>query len=267
MERAQRLFDCITEIGDSYIQEAEQFRPEKRAVTIDWRRWGSWAAAVVLVLGLGRLAMENLPKMGASASNSTTAAPSASEPASSTPTSGASAEEQAAPSVSGTESTEISAGGENFFGDYQMYDDYGQMAREADIIVETKVIAVTPDVELDISGDADSPAYMTFTVVELEVSDVLKGDAEPGQILRVKNPQSTQIAPVRTGDQNIYFMKDYREHDPDMPFSTLNPSQAVVCVEDGAVLADGSMLGREEELVSMDKEEFKQMLRESLEES
>lgn len=75
MEGAHRLYDCITEISDDYLKEAEAFCPEEHRVTaIPWQRWAGLAAAAVLVVGLGRGLMSG----GGSA-------PAASAPAASVP--------------------------------------------------------------------------------------------------------------------------------------------------------------------------------------
>lgn len=96
MDRAQRLYDCITEIGDEYLYQAEQFRPVVRRV--NWQRWGSLAAALVLVIGIGSWVMNGM-YMGASKSESAAEAPAApSAPAPSAPA--ASAPAASAPMVS-----------------------------------------------------------------------------------------------------------------------------------------------------------------------
>ncbi len=77
MKGSHRLYDCITEIGDNYLKEAETFCPEEHKGTgIPWRRWAGSAAAAVLVVGVGRGLMSG----GMEAS-----APSASAPAASIP--------------------------------------------------------------------------------------------------------------------------------------------------------------------------------------
>ena len=54
MERVQRLYDCITEVSDQYIQEAETFEIRQgKILNIDWKRWSSLAAALVVVVCVG----------------------------------------------------------------------------------------------------------------------------------------------------------------------------------------------------------------------
>lgn len=57
-DRAERLFDCITGLDPSYVEDALAFVPERR--TVPWRRWGAMAAAVLLVVSAGQL----MPRMG-----------------------------------------------------------------------------------------------------------------------------------------------------------------------------------------------------------
>ena len=54
MERAERLYDCITQVSDQYIQEAETFEIRQgKILNIDWKRLGSLAAALIVVAGAG----------------------------------------------------------------------------------------------------------------------------------------------------------------------------------------------------------------------
>lgn len=262
MERAQRLYDCITEIGDSYLQAAEQFQPQAPSTAVfHWRRWGALAAAILLVVGVSRMS-----RMGSAekASSGNEATPAASAPCAS----------ESIPAEAAAEGTQSSGSWEaQLGGDYPSCTSYQELAQVSDVIVEGTVTAVTPDVELDISEESAPARYMTFTVIELEVSDVLKGNAEVGKTIQLKYLQTGigaaedwNAVSAREGEQNIYFLADYRDDRPDMPCSLINPSQAVVHIDGDTVLADGGMLDREEQDVSMDKEDFKDLIRQALEE-
>lgn len=59
-DRAERLFDRITELDPGYVEDALAFVPNDR--TVPWRRWGGIAAAVLLAASVGQL----MPRMGIS---------------------------------------------------------------------------------------------------------------------------------------------------------------------------------------------------------
>ena len=85
MERAQRFYDCITEIGDRYIQDAEEYTPtQNKSRPIAWRRWTGMAAALVLVVGLS-FAVYYLPRMGGATSGVAAEMPAMSAPAAAAP--------------------------------------------------------------------------------------------------------------------------------------------------------------------------------------
>jgi len=85
MERAQRFYDCITEIGDRYIQDAEEYTPAQNKIRpIAWRRWTGMAAALVLVVGLS-FAVYYLPRMGGATSGAAAEMPAMSAPAAAAP--------------------------------------------------------------------------------------------------------------------------------------------------------------------------------------
>ena len=79
-ERSQRLYDCITEIGDRYLDEALEEPEKKTAFPLKWKTWTALAASVLLAAGIGlMLPMMNLGMGGKSE------APAASAPAASIP--------------------------------------------------------------------------------------------------------------------------------------------------------------------------------------
>lgn len=53
MERAERLYNSLTEIREDYLLQAEEFRPERPRAAHSWKRWTALAAAVLLVVGVG----------------------------------------------------------------------------------------------------------------------------------------------------------------------------------------------------------------------
>lgn len=80
IERSQCLYDCITEIGDTYLEEALKSPLEKRSGPTRWKRWNVLAASILLLVGIGL--MFPYLNMGMSEKSE---APAASVPAMSAP--------------------------------------------------------------------------------------------------------------------------------------------------------------------------------------
>ena len=99
-DRAERLFDCITELDPSYVEDALTFVPARRI--IPWRRWGAMAAAVLLVVSMGQF----FPRMGGSAKSE---APESAPAAGAQDHSEISSMESIQDSVTGTSDTESSS--------------------------------------------------------------------------------------------------------------------------------------------------------------
>lgn len=55
IERSQRLYDCITQIGEEYLEEAMDLLPQKSNTFLAFRKWGVLAASLLLVVGIGLL--------------------------------------------------------------------------------------------------------------------------------------------------------------------------------------------------------------------
>lgn len=257
MERAERLYDCITEIGDAYLQEAEQFQPSKEKIlTINWRRWSSAAAAFVLAVGLGYLAMRQLPRMGSNATGSPSCSsgttPAASAPAASVPA--------ATETPSGSAENAPGSGEYSVEGTVTYYKDYSQLTQDAAVIVEGTAVSVTPQGK--VVEDGYVPLF--YTVVEIEVTDVLKGGVEPGNVIKVALMENVADHPVtvKEGDMSFYFLTGPFDDDT---FTTQSLCGCIVPVDGGTVLAQGEMLDQGEGTVSMDKEAFQNLIRQAAE--
>lgn len=99
-DRAERLFDCITDLDPSYVDDALAFVPARR--TVPWRRWGAMAAAVLLVVSVGQF----FPRMGGSTKSE---APESAPAAGAQDHSEISSMESIQDSVTGTSGTENSS--------------------------------------------------------------------------------------------------------------------------------------------------------------
>ncbi len=86
MEQSQRLYDCITEIGEEYLEEAWNLVPEQRHTPLlNWKRWTTLAASLLLAVGIGLV----LPRFGmgggTKSESPACSAPAASAPAAAAP--------------------------------------------------------------------------------------------------------------------------------------------------------------------------------------
>lgn len=73
MSRAEKLFEAIGLVDDAYIEEAADARAVRSAS--HWQRWGTLAATLVLVAGLGMVATTQLRGCGSKSTSFDTAAP------------------------------------------------------------------------------------------------------------------------------------------------------------------------------------------------
>lgn len=237
MERVQRLYDCITEVSDQYIQEAETFEIRQgKILNIDWKRWSSLVAALIVVAGAGLVVRQ----MGAGSADSS--APAMSEPACSAPAASAPAAEDVEPPEA-VEQPGL-AGGQGF--DYMttdgaIYSSLEQLVSAADVIVEGCVVDVRENVEIDIALQPDQEHKYSYTVVDMKVTAAAKGNVEEGEIIQIKLMNVAAEA-IDVGEEWICFLEDYRDEKPEMPFSPLNFKQGIAVVYGDSVAVDESFL-------------------------
>ena len=175
MERSRRLYDCITEISDQYILEAEcaQIR-QVNFLNIPWKQIGSVAAAFAVMVGVG-MAMRQM-----SAGSADSSAPAMSAPACSAPTADSPEESVGWPDGEVTE-------------DLYLYRDLEELSAAADVIVEGRVASVGRD-------------------IELEVSRAMRGHVEVGQILQIRLSHGVPEG-ICVGDELICFLENtYGSH-------------------------------------------------------
>ena len=302
MERVQRLYDCITEVSDQFVQEAETHEIRQvKTLHINWKRWSSIAAALAVVVGVG-LAVGQLGGGGASDSSK----PAMSAPAASAPA----AEDVEAPAATEEPGLTGDHGAGALTGDWAVYTSLEELVAAADVIMEGRVVEIHEDVELNISSRPE-PMMRSYTVVDVEVIGAFKGEVEEGEVLAIKLSLDTEkrVEPgsewicflegrvveihedvelnissrpepmmrsytvvdvevigafkgeveegevlaiklsldtekrVEPGSEWICFLEDYRDEQPDMPFSPLNPQQGITVVDsNGRVLVDEDLL-------------------------
>ena len=237
MERAERLYDCITQVSDQYIQEAETFEIRQgKILNIDWKRLGSLAAALIVVAGAGLVVRQ----MGGGSAD--TSAPAMSEPACSAPAASAPAAEDVEPPEA-VEHPGLS-GGQGFdymTADGAVYSSLEQLVSAADVIAEGCVVDVHENVEIDIALQPDQKHTYSYTVVDVEVLTAVKGNVEAGEVIPIKR-MGVAAEAIDVGDTWICFLEDYRSEKPEMPFSPLNLKQGIAVVYGDSVAVEESFL-------------------------
>lgn len=106
MSRAEKLFEAIGLVDDSYIEEAA----DANRTAVPWQRWGTLAATLVLVAGLGLASVSQLRGCGAKTAD--TAAPEngwMQESAADTVTTDGAATGSSGEAMEGSDTTEDSA--------------------------------------------------------------------------------------------------------------------------------------------------------------
>lgn len=186
MERAQRLFDCLTQVSDGYILEAEAFEPCKaKRLNKAWKQWGYLAAALALTVGVSTAVFGSPKKASDSAAAE---APAASAPAAAeTEDLGQNIGQSA---VSGTPLAPESGTGQT--GQNEVYHYCTAQLDQADLVV----VGVPT-----FCGEDDTAA--------LKVTQVLKGSAQSGQILTVRMPDDLsedQYTVHPDGGEQIFFL-------------------------------------------------------------
>ncbi|HHX18687.1 MAG TPA: hypothetical protein GX727_07490 [Clostridium sp.] len=145
-----------------------------------------------------------------------------------------------------------------FKADYPVYDE-DSIVKESDVIITGKVVKVKEcmeyqrKIELDESLSEDEKKKileemnvkpLIFTVSEIEVDQVIKGEFKKGQIIKIKQLGGTlnnmkvigEEEIYKEGSHKVFFLKDFRaEFGENMPFSTLNPIQGDIDIINGKI--------------------------------
>lgn len=138
--------------------------------------------------------------------------------------------------------------------DYPFYDTIEELYNRADVIVVAKVNKAGKTVNLDINADKTSnedleDKKIPYTISEVEVVHIIKGEAEVNQVLQVKQlgdyknqPESRlkEIDGYLKKDKNVVlFLKGYEDIGMDVPYSILNPDQGILLIENGIIKTVG----------------------------
>ena len=122
--------------------------------------------------------------------------------------------------------------------DYEMYGDIENLVNNSDLIITGKVKKVNPAQEINVSLEKDNPLYHVYTVSEIVVERVIKGNISPGDVVKVKQ-LGGEVKNIKYVEQNVkYFSKDMKSmfflktYSNDIPCSLLNPVQCDIEIID-----------------------------------
>ena len=161
-------------------------------------------------------------------------------------------------------------------GDYPGYPDLDSLVKGSDIVISGKVINVYPPQELNVSAAKDwkeHPVYEVYTVSDISVDKVLKGNVLPGDIVKVKQRGGSyggtdyiesNVEFLKKDTKHIFFLESYNF----TPCSLLNPLEGDISIVDSKVKAKDKNLvpfdlfkdgTSEDELVSLLKEKVEKL--------
>ena len=133
--------------------------------------------------------------------------------------------------------------------DYPYYPEVSNITEAADVIVVGKVLEAEDVKNLNINTDPqtrNSTDSIPYTISKVEVTDVIKGNVEIGDILEVKQLGDFEKMPEAfLAETDGYFNKDDSEllflaSFESTPYSPLNPTQGAVKVLEDQTLYSAS---------------------------
>lgn len=152
----------------------------------------------------------------------------------------------------------------NISGDYPSYPDLESLVSSSDAIIIGKVKKVnSPNIiDYKVVIDPSLPEetkntlknmqlpYYVYTVSDVEIEKVIKGDLKVGDNIAIKQMGGTfenkkyvteDVRFFNNGSKRVIFLKDFRkDFGEDMPFSTLNPIQGDMEIVDGKLRPNGN---------------------------
>ena len=135
----------------------------------------------------------------------------------------------------------------NYKADYPYYSNVDSIIEQSDVIVLGRVNKIHKPKKININIDQNKKGYIEkeddysiYTITDIEVLEVLKGDLQIGDIIKVKqlgdeNGRSEEtlkkLGYFKDKEEHILFLSKYDDLLPEMPYSTLNPIQGNIKVE------------------------------------
>jgi len=132
--------------------------------------------------------------------------------------------------------------------DYFMYSDINSLVDASNVIVVGEVISARGVERINVSIDEtryERPLYFNFMVSELKVQEVVKGEVNPGDIMRVMQMGGAYSGSIvltaryeylKKGQSGVFFL--FFNPEWDMPASLINPEQGFVEIVAGEVISN-----------------------------
>jgi len=123
--------------------------------------------------------------------------------------------------------------------DFSYLNDTDSLVAGADTIVDGKVIKEkgVKTININLSDNHEEDLFVKYTVFQVEVLDVIKGDLKVGDIIEIKqlgdkngikNVETEKGGYFEKNQECVFFLLSYKNINPDMPYSTLNPYQGSI---------------------------------------
>ncbi|KAB3533084.1 hypothetical protein [Alkaliphilus serpentinus] len=136
-----------------------------------------------------------------------------------------------------------------YLADYPHYSDEDTLIKEADVIVIGKVDEISK-AKINVNQNQKDQDYdksvddlLEYTVSEVQVLDVLKGDIRVGEKIQIKQLGHIDgIIKIKNyfnkNKEYFFFLKKYDDITPGMPYSTLNPIQGHIEIDKNKIIID-----------------------------
>jgi len=157
------------------------------------------------------------------------------------------------------------------FADYELFANLDSISNKARVVVIGKVVEVNKPQEIKI-GESFSPEKNesvdvtdVYTVSDIKVEKVIKGDVKHGDIVSVKqrgglyngkNYTEKGAEYLVEGDRNVFFLEVYDK----VPASLMNPTQGKLKIKDNKILFEDKF---ESKINDMTEDEFLLKLKKS----
>jgi hypothetical protein len=129
--------------------------------------------------------------------------------------------------------------------DYAILNDSESLVNKSDIIVYGKVIDIQAPKKINLNLEKSSPSLdIVYTVCEVKVTEVIKGDLKVGDTIKIKQAGGTfenvkhiydDVTYFGKNKEYVFFLADYSKQDAAMPYSIINPIQAYFEIADNKI--------------------------------
>ena len=138
--------------------------------------------------------------------------------------------------------------------DYPFYNSMDELVDRADLIIIGEAISSGKVKKLNVNADKESredneDKLTPYTISEVRVNQVIKGDVSVGETITVKQLVDINRKPearlkdidgyLKKGTQYVMFLKGYKEIGLDVPYSILNPDQGALKITNAAINING----------------------------